>query len=114
MAEELGTTSGLAGPIKRGSTDGPFGAPAVQLLFTTAEGNVTSTSAATAPRRVVFRVTDIEVPQFQPGQADEYAAEVVNGISNDILGQYLQQLEGRIGSTVNQEALRLALGESTQ
>ena len=114
MAEELGTTSGLAGPIKRGSTDGPFGAPAVQLLFTTAEGNVTWTSAATAPRRVVFRVTDIEVPQFQPGQADEYAAEVVNGISNDILGQYLQELEGRIGSTVNQQALFLALGETPQ
>lgn len=114
MAEELGTTSGLAGPIKRGSTDGPFGASAVQLLFTTAEDSVTSTSAATAPRRVVFRVTDIEVPQFQPGQADEYAAEIVNGMSNDILGQYLQELEGRIGSTINQQALRLALGESPQ
>ncbi len=65
-------------------------------------------------RRLFEQRSRCRLSQFQQGKSDEYAAEVVNGNSNDILGQYLQQLEGRIGSTVNQEALRLALGESTQ
>lgn len=112
MAEELGTTSGLVGPIKRTETDDVFGTSAVQLLFTTPEGDTTSTVANVGDRRVVFRVTDIDLPTFEPGTAEAYADELTGGISNDILGQYLTQLESRIGSSVNPEALRLALGES--
>ena len=113
VAEELGTTSGLVGPIARGATDGPFGTPAVQLLFTTPEGEVNSTAAAQAPQRVVFRVTDIDIPPFKPGEAADYKTEIEDGISNDLLSQYLQELEKRIGTSINQEALRVALGESS-
>ncbi len=113
-AEELGTTSGLVGPIRRTQTDGAFGGPAVQLMFTTAKDDVASTAAAVSPQRVVFRVTDITVPEFKPGEANEYKAEIETGISNDLLGQYLRELEARIGTAVNQEVLRMALGESDQ
>jgi len=112
MAEELGTTSGLVGPIRRTGSDDVFGAAAVQLLFTTPEGDTNSTVANDPNRRVVFRVTDIEIPVFDPGASEEFAEELSSGISNDILGQYLAQLEDRIGASINQEALRLALGES--
>ncbi|MEJ8573160.1 peptidylprolyl isomerase [Microbaculum marinum] len=113
MAEELGTTSGLAGPLKRSGSDSDFGASAVQLMFTTPEGEVATTIAGdSGNRRLVFKVTEIDVPEFRPEQAEAYADELTNGISNDILGQYLTQLENRIGSTVNQQALRMALGES--
>jgi len=113
MAEQRQTTPGLVGPLRRNQAEGPFGSAAVQLLFTTPEGDVAWTEADQAPRRVVFRVTEITVPEFQPGSAEQDNAEIVSGITNDLLGQYLQELENRIGTTVNQEALRLALGESS-
>lgn len=114
MAEELGTTSGLIGPITRNSRDSDFGPPAIQLLFSTPRDAIAETQADRPRQRVVFRVTDITVPDFQPDAAETYRSEIVTGMTNDIMGQYLKELENRIGTSVNPEALRLALGETDQ
>jgi peptidyl-prolyl cis-trans isomerase D len=113
-AEDLGTTSGLFGPANRNATDNVFGSPAIQLMFTTPQGDVTSTAAADAPRRVVFRVIDIDIPKTDEGLPEGLDEQITTGMSNDMLDQYLRELEDRIGTFVNQEALRLALGETGQ
>ncbi len=110
-AEDLGTTSGLVGPLRRTDTDDIFGQSAVQLLFTTPKDGVTSTIANVGDRRVVFRVTDVSVPDFDAQASEVFAAELGGGIANDILGQYLADLETRIGTVINPQAMAIALGE---
>lgn len=113
VAGDIGATPGLVGPINRSQIDGTFGTSAVQLLFTTSQGQVAETVSARSPSRVVFRVTAIDVPT-STGQDEALAANIANGISNDIIDQYLQQLEASLGRSVNQQALRLALGETDE
>lgn len=112
VAAEFGATASLVGPIRRSGGDGAFAGAAVQLMFTTPEGGVAETVAAQEPDRIVFRVTDITVPTFTSEGAQAFAPEIASGISNDLLDQYLQQLETALGRSINQQALRLALGET--
>lgn len=111
VAGEIGATPGLIGPITRAQIDEAFGPAAVQLLFTTPQGGVAETVSARSPSRVVFRVTAIDVPA-SAARDEALSANIANGISNDIIDQYLQQLETALGRSINQQALRLALGET--
>jgi peptidyl-prolyl cis-trans isomerase D len=65
-----------------------------------------------ATEQVLFRVTDISVPSLDPTGADakRIGDELKRALSDDIMGQYIVQLQNDIGVRINQSALRQVIG----
>lgn len=114
VAEDLGLEIASAGPLQRNGRSELFGQTAVGTLFNTPESDVAVAPAAQEPARVVFRVTDIVVPEYQEGENAPYLEDIASGISNDVLTQYLTQLQSRLGVSVNQQALQQVFGQSEE
>jgi peptidyl-prolyl cis-trans isomerase D len=57
---------------------------------------------------VVYRVTDITVPAVDPASAEGKRVDenVKRGISEDFIGQYVQQLQKELGATINLNVVR--------
>ena len=55
---------------------------------------------------MVFRVTDVTVPKLDANVAEAKAMSdaMRRSIADDLLGQYVAQLENDIGVTINQSA----------
>jgi peptidyl-prolyl cis-trans isomerase D len=64
--------------------------------------------------RIVFRLTEVSVPSYTPTEDDPYASEIAGGLSDDLIGQYIGQLQDQLGVSINQQALRRALGETDE
>jgi peptidyl-prolyl cis-trans isomerase D len=60
----------------------------------------------------VFQVTDIIEPVLAPDSPEAKTLEenLKNSISQDILNQYIVQLQNDLGTTINQSALRQVAG----
>ena len=93
--------------IKRGEGAGPLSAAAVDAVFHTAKDAAGKADASTAPEQVVFRVTDILVPKFDPDSADakRIAETLDRGLSEALYAEYIAYLENEVGVTINQNAL---------
>jgi peptidyl-prolyl cis-trans isomerase D len=104
----------LAG-VKRGEASGPLSAAAVNVVFRTAKDAVGKAEAGEPGEQVVFRVTDIVVPNIDLASEDaKRVVETLNrGLSEDILGEYVAKLESEIGVTINQSALNQVVGGGT-
>lgn len=113
-AEGMGAEYRTVGPLRRGDTSGSFGRAATGRLFTTADGGIAVAEAADSLQRVIFRVTDVEVPTYTPRDDDPYAREIVAGITDDLIGQYVTQLQDQLGVAINQRALRAVFGETDE
>jgi hypothetical protein len=61
--------------------------------------------------RTVYRVTAVEIPADAAADPQRLA-ELNIGVQDDILVQYVLQLQSRMGVRVNQEALRTVTGGS--
>jgi peptidyl-prolyl cis-trans isomerase D len=78
--------------------------------------NVGINGAGSAPAdgggRMVFQVLDAVVPPLDMQSADfaKLADQVKSALTNDVLSQYLGDLRGKMGTTINQRALQTALG----
>jgi peptidyl-prolyl cis-trans isomerase D len=104
----------LAG-LKRGEASGPLSAAAVNVVFRTPKDAVGKAEAGEPGEQVVFRVTDIVVPNIDLASEDaKRVVETLNrGLSEDILGEYVAKLESEIGVTINQSALNQVVGGGT-
>ena len=93
--------------LKRGQASGPLAAAAVDVVFRTAKDAVGKAEAGEPGEQVVFRVTDLVVPNIDLASEDaKRIVEALNrGLSEDILGEYIAKLESEIGVTINQSAL---------
>jgi peptidyl-prolyl cis-trans isomerase D len=111
LAKEAGGKVETAKAFKR--IGGSPGLPeaAVQLAFSLAKGAASSAETRDGKSRVVFKVTDI-TPAPEPTQADRdrLDAELRRQFQTDVVSQYLQALQDSQGATVNQAALRRAIG----
>lgn len=105
------TTFGL----KRGRPSGAFSAPAVEALFRTAKDAFGTADGQSPGQRIVFKVTDVTVPTLDPQSEDgkRIAAAIERAISDDLLAQYIMQVQSDLGARVNQDALNRALGVSS-
>lgn len=85
---------------------------AVGTAFQTPVGGAGST-ALPGRGRIVFKVTAARVPPADPNDKEfaKLMDDVKSGLSNDLLAQYLQMVQREVGVTINQNALRTALGE---
>lgn len=57
---------------------------------------------------VVYRLTDITVPAFDPASAEGKRVDenVKRGITEDFIGQYVEQLKKELGATINLNVVR--------
>jgi peptidyl-prolyl cis-trans isomerase D len=106
--------------VKRGDAAAPLSARAIDAIFRTAKGAPGNAEAARAPDpanaqaanqandQIVFRVTDIVVPNVDlaSGEAKNIRDSLSRMLSDDLFAEFLAQLESEIGVTINQAALR--------
>jgi peptidyl-prolyl cis-trans isomerase D len=94
--------------IKRGTPSPPLSERTVDAIFRTAKDGVGSATAEQPVEQVVFRVTDIVVPptDFNAEATKQLQATLNNGMSEDVHSQFITLLEGVVGVTINERALR--------
>jgi peptidyl-prolyl cis-trans isomerase D len=116
---ELAAQSGLKVEalwgLKRGNASGPLSIAAVDAVFQTPKDAGGIAPGQSPGERLVFRVTDIKVPTFDPASAEakRYGDTLRQSVADDLFGQYVAQLEATMGVTINEDALRrVAGGES--
>ena len=76
---------------------------------------VDTTDGATATDRVVFKVNEITVPEFnaESDEAKRVEEALRKAIGDDVVTQFLAKLEKDIGVTINQAGLNQISGGST-
>jgi peptidyl-prolyl cis-trans isomerase D len=94
--------------LKRGNASGPLSVGAVDTVFQTARDAVGQVQGQNPDERVVFRVTEIKVPSFDPAspEAKRSSETLQHSFADDLLGEYLVSLEQTLGVSINQDALR--------
>ncbi|HJU33119.1 MAG TPA: SurA N-terminal domain-containing protein [Hyphomicrobiaceae bacterium] len=95
----------------------PPGLPqnAVQLAFTLPKGGATSAPAAGGKARIILRVAEVTpAPAATAEQTDRIRGEVAQQMQQDVLAEYISGLEARYGLSVNDAALKQALGGRDQ
>jgi peptidyl-prolyl cis-trans isomerase D len=106
------TTFGL----KRAGNAGSMPASVVEAVFATPKDAAGSAVGKDATERVVFHLTDITVPTFDAASPEGKRIEdsTRRALTEDLLAQYVAQLQTDLGATINQDALRrVASGSSS-
>jgi len=105
-----------SGWLKRRTNSGDFPASAVGALFRTAKGAPASAEGKEPTERIVFVVSDVKEPAFDPAAADakKISDALRNAMANDLYEQYLAKVEADLGVSVDQAALDQAIGNKDQ
>ncbi len=115
MAEataSLGVTPSIASGLKRRKPSPGLPSSVVSDAFTKAKGAAGDAEGDQPTERIVFRVTDITVPPSDPNSAEfKRIVEALRASYNDeLLAQYVTQIELDLGTTINESALGQAVG----
>jgi peptidyl-prolyl cis-trans isomerase D len=112
VAGASGATVQTLWGLKRGRGTGPVSTRALDAIFRTAKGAPGSADGNTPTERLVFRVTEIKEPAFDAASPDgqKLVESLRRSLSDDIFGQYISRLQSELGMTINEDALRRAVG----
>jgi peptidyl-prolyl cis-trans isomerase D len=107
LASEMDLKVEPAWGLKRGAAAGALPASAVDEAFRTAKGAVGTAQGADLTDVIVFRVTEITVPAFDPNSPDvrRYDDSLRTSLSEDLFSQYITKLESGLGTSINSDAL---------
>jgi peptidyl-prolyl cis-trans isomerase D len=111
LATETGGKSEKTNAVTRSTS--PPGVPqnAVQQAFALPKGGSTSAPSADGKARIVLRVADVTpAPTPTSEQTDRLKNELSRQMQQDVLAEYVGGLEKRYGLSVNDAALKQALG----
>jgi peptidyl-prolyl cis-trans isomerase D len=110
-AAKLGLTPATVADLARGAAKDALPADAVNRVFATPVGKAGSAPGADNGR-VVFKVASATVPPFVTStqQAASVEAQLRVAFADDILGEYIADVQRGVGVTVNEEAFRRAIG----
>jgi peptidyl-prolyl cis-trans isomerase D len=111
IAAADGLTLEKASGLKRKGS-GPLPPAVVAEVFRTPKDGVASAQGAEPTQRIVFRVTGITVPAFDAqSAAAKRLLDVLNtAYADDLIAQYVAQLQIDFGVKINQTALNQAIG----
>lgn len=100
--------------IKR--VGGTAGLPpaAVAEVFRTPQDGAGTAEGGTSTERLVFRVTEIKVPQLDPQAAEAKRIDdaLKTRVAEDLANQYVMSLQNEVGVSINQSALNQVTGGS--
>ncbi len=110
LGDELSVTVESASGLRRvADPTGNVSAAMLNAAFTGPEGTVTVTTAKEDPARAVVRVKSVMLPSAETKPDDQSINIVREGITDDLLQQYVDALQTRLGVSVNQTALEQTL-----
>ncbi len=108
---KLETASGL----KRVKPTEALSAPVLDAVFRAAKGAPGTAQADQPTKRIVFRVTDVIIPNLD--MASAAAKRIIDAlrqsVSNDVIGEYILRVEADIGTSINPSALSQVVGGGT-
>jgi peptidyl-prolyl cis-trans isomerase D len=111
IASELGLQAKSAGDLARGAAKDDLSAEVVNRMFATPVGK-TASAAAGDESRIVFKVAGATIPPFvtSSSEAQRIEEQLRILLTDDLLAQYIAQLQKDLGVTVNQQNIRRAIG----
>jgi peptidyl-prolyl cis-trans isomerase D len=115
VAAANGLKAATADKLKRGNPTAAIPAKVLADVFRVAKGETGSAETDRPTERIVFRVADVSVPALdRDAPATKRIEEGLRrALGDDLVAQYISQLETDLGATINQDALRTAVGGST-
>jgi peptidyl-prolyl cis-trans isomerase D len=116
IASENGLKVEKMSDLQRGKPIPNTPAKVVDAVFTTAKGAVGSAAGDAASQRYIFRVTEVTSPTFDADspQGKQLQTALQNSYADDMMGEYIAQLENSFGVKINQAALNQVIGGQTQ
>ncbi len=110
-APKLDTTP----PITRSTQPQGMSKDAVAQVFTLAKDKAGSAPTPDGKSRTVFKVTEITpAPEPTKAQRQQITKELTNQLTDEALSEYVIALQGKLGTTINQEEYKRAIGAETQ
>jgi peptidyl-prolyl cis-trans isomerase D len=114
IAGEVGAGLQIVGGVKRSTRDGALGQNGVDRAFADRLGKAVTAIAPDGVGRLIIRPTQASLLPYDPA-ADEQqggiARQVAQGMSEDIVAQYVAGMRKEIGVSINQVLLNQALGQ---
>lgn len=104
-----------ADAFKRDASPPGLPAATVAAAFRTAKNGVGQTAGSGASEWIVFRVTDVIVPPVDLASDDtkKLKENLLRGLTDEQVGQYVTKLETDIGVTINEAAFAQVTGVSS-
>jgi peptidyl-prolyl cis-trans isomerase D len=101
--------------FKRGLPVEGLSTRAVDEVFRTPKGAPGTAEGERPGERIVFRVTDVIEPPFDPASADakRISEALRRSFSDELVAQYVGRLENELGTSISEAAVRQAIGGST-
>jgi len=101
--------------LKRDQTSASLTSRMLEAIFRTAKDGFGNAQGDTPSQWILFSVTDIQAPSFDADSAasKSMAQDIQRQLSDDLIGQYMLQLEGDLGTSINAAALAQAMGSGT-
>jgi peptidyl-prolyl cis-trans isomerase D len=114
VTAELGLQAGSASELARSTAKDDLSAEVVNRIFAVPVGQAAS-AAPNDETRVVFKVTGATAPPFvtSTNEASRVEEQLRVILSDDLLTQYIAQLQKEIGVSIYEQNLRRALGGET-
>jgi peptidyl-prolyl cis-trans isomerase D len=111
LASEVGAQPKSATELARRTAKDELTADAVNRIFSTPVGKA-GTAPNGADARALFKVTAATVPPFvtTTQEAQRLEGQLREGLSDDLISQYIAQVQKDLGVVVNQQAVRQVVG----
>jgi peptidyl-prolyl cis-trans isomerase D len=111
IAKEVGGKVERTQPLTRTATPPGLSQNAIQQAFALPKGGATSSPTQDGKARTILRVADVvAAPPPTAEQAERLRSELSRELQSDVLAEYLSGLQTRYGLSVNNEAIKQALG----
>ena len=110
VAQEVGLQARTATDLARNQPKDELTGEILDRIFATAIGK--ASSAPSGDGRLVFKVTEASMPAYVAGGSTDQNVEkgFRTALSDDVLGEYIADVQKNAGVSVNQSALRRAIG----
>jgi peptidyl-prolyl cis-trans isomerase D len=110
VAQELGLQVKAVSDLGRNQAKDDLGTEVIERIFATALDK--AGSAPSGENRVVYKVTHAEMPAYVAGTPSDKNVETSfrTSLADDVLGQYIAEVQKSAGVSVNQAAFKRALG----
>jgi peptidyl-prolyl cis-trans isomerase D len=112
LATGAGVKVEKAADLKRGATTVGISPRVIDAVFHTAKDAFGSSEGDKPTLWIVFRVSDVKTPAFDPNSAEgkKLDQQLQRTVTEDLFIQYLAWVQATLGTTVNQAALAQAVG----
>ena len=115
VADELGIKVKTTPSFKRGDSVPSIPAPSISRIFALAKDQAAATAGDNDDTRLVVQVTEIKPPaKLADAAAKALREAAANQLQSDIVAQYVAELQKRMTVSVNQPAIDLTTGATTE